>query len=50
MEVRFIRITVTIPKPLLKEIDRACKTYGYTRSELIREAARRFLAELYKGE
>ena len=38
-------VNMTVPVALLKEIDRLAKREGRTRSELFREAARRYLLE-----
>jgi len=33
-------VSITIPEPLLEEVDRICSEKGYTRSEFVREAIR----------
>ena len=42
--------TISLPIDLDERIKEACKRHGYTRSEFIREAVRRFLAELWERE
>jgi len=39
----FIKVSISFPESLLKEIDEVCREEGYTRSELVRIAVRRFL-------
>ena len=41
--MRFVRVVVLLPEPLLEAIDRYCEEQGYKRSELIRLALREFL-------
>ncbi|MEM1631910.1 MAG: ribbon-helix-helix domain-containing protein [Thermofilaceae archaeon] len=40
MERRSRTVSITIPEPLLEEVDRICSEKGYTRSEFVREAIR----------
>ena len=40
---KFTRMTISLPRELLEEIDRFCEEHGYTRSELVRVAVRRFM-------
>ncbi|RLE96740.1 MAG: hypothetical protein DRJ96_05790 [Thermoprotei archaeon] len=47
---KFVRVTVTVPKSLLEEVEEVCEEYGYTRSELFRIAIRRFITYLRMGQ
>ena len=40
---KFVKVSVSLPKQLVEEIDEVCEEEGFTRSELIRIAVRRFL-------
>ncbi len=40
---KFVKVSVSLPKQLIEEIDRVAEEEGFTRSELIRIALRRFL-------
>ncbi|RLE85266.1 MAG: hypothetical protein DRJ67_09180 [Thermoprotei archaeon] len=46
---KFVKITVSIPRALLEEMRQVCEEHGYTRSELIRVAVRRFITHLKAG-
>ena len=47
---KFVRVSITIPRSLLKEVDDICQEEGYTRSELFRIAIRRFITYLRMGQ
>lgn len=47
---RSIVRTISLPVDLDERIKEACERHGYTRSEFIREAVRRFLTELWERE
>jgi len=40
---KFVKVSVSLPKQLIEETDRVAEEEGFTRSELIRIALRRFL-------
>lgn len=40
---KFVKVSVSLPKQLVEEIDEVCREEGFTRSELIRIAVRRLL-------
>ncbi|RLF21644.1 MAG: hypothetical protein DRN15_10800 [Thermoprotei archaeon] len=45
-EKKFVRVTITIPPGLLEELEEMCREHGYTRSEFVRTAIRRFITYL----
>jgi metal-responsive CopG/Arc/MetJ family transcriptional regulator len=46
MATRTVNVSITLPKPMLAEVDRACEAEHRTRSEFFREAARHYI---YRG-
>jgi len=40
---KFIKVSVSLPRQLVEELDEMCREEGFTRSELIRIAVRRLL-------
>lgn len=45
-----VTINVSLPKELLKKVDRLAKQESRTRSELLRESLRRYLLEMTEWE
>lgn len=42
-ETKSLKLTITMPKGMIEDLDRYCKAWDYDRSEAIREAVRRFI-------
>ena len=42
-KLKSIKITISMPEALVKELDRFCFGHSYDRSEAMKEAVRRFI-------
>ncbi len=45
-----VKISISLPRKLLEEVDRFCKEWGYTRSELFRDAVTHYMLYLEYGK